>query len=216
MAEEIIKIGSNVPATTIQMSNAGKAPMIGVANNPTFNINFPPELLPQLMAMFRLQVPDQHVSHAIEWASLRTDTFCLFVLENEEYNCGSFCIPKGRALEKYTSREHKLMYRTLGPAAQAEIMKMPCIFARRNPSFRWADDTFPAVLGRVTSITSQRDNIRFCFDHFGAIHQKKINDNISAFNLVYSALRNELDEEHWSIRSGNLQDVVARLGVVIE
>lgn len=190
--------------------------MIGVANNPVFNINFPPELLPQLTTLFRLQEPEPHVSHAIEWASLSTDTFCLFVLENEEYNCGSFCIPKGRALEKYTSREHRMLYRSLGPAEQNAIMKMPCIFARRNPSFRWADDTFPAVLGRVTSITCQRDNIRFRFDPFGAIHQRKINDNISDFNLVYSALRNELDEEHWSIRSGNLQDIVARFGVVIE
>jgi hypothetical protein len=33
---------------------------------------------------------------------------------------------------------------------------------------------------------------------------------------VYSSLRNELDEEHWSIRSGNLQDIVARFGIVIE
>lgn len=174
-------------------------------------------LLGRLFGLQQLPAPvPEKPSYRNEWLALSTDSFCLFVLENEEYNCGSFCISKSRALEKYTSREHRAMYRALSPAAQASIMNMPCIFARRNPAFRYADNDFPALLGRITGITCQRDNIRFVFQPYSMIYQHIINHNISAFNLVYSSLRNELDEEHWSIRSGNLQDVVARFGVVIE
>ena len=47
--------------------------------------------------------PQQNVSqtqsHAIEWASLSKERYCLFVLENEKYNTGSFCIPNKKALK---------------------------------------------------------------------------------------------------------------------
>ncbi len=215
-------IPGNHPAPVPSITASGNGIAIGTLNDGLhLHLDGASEetvaLLGRLFGLQQLPAPEpEKPSYRSEWMALSTDSFCLFVLENEEYNCGSFCISKSRALEKYTSREHRALYRALSPAAQEAIMKMPCIFARRNPSYRYADDDFPALLGRITSITCQRDNIRFVFQPYSVIYQYIINRNIAAFNLVYSSLRNELDEEHWSIRSGNLQDIVARFGIVIE
>jgi hypothetical protein len=221
LKDEMI-IPGNHPAVVPSITATGNGIAIGTLNDGLhLHLDGASEetvaLLGRLFGLQQLPAPEpEKPSYRDEWMSLSTDSFCLFVLENEEYKCGSFCISKSRALEKYTSREHRTLYRALSPAAQESIMKMPCIFARRNPSYRYADDDYPALLGRITGITCQRDNIRFAFQPYSVIYQCIINRNIAAFNLVYSSLRNELDEEHWSIRSGNLQNVVAQLGVVIE
>ena len=237
MADELItqshtlSVGAQSPAP-IQMTNHGKGTMIGVANNPTITVNnnipITQEMFNEFLMTFMSQhlasealklqcpqspVPFQEVSHAVEWAALRTDCFNLFVLENERYNCGAFAISKARALKKYISEEYARLYRFLDPTAISMIIEMPCIFTMRNKFFRHSGNTQPAALGRLTSVTRQLDNIRFTFEIFQPIPQQVINDNLYAFNLAHSALRNELDEEHWSIKPGNLQDIIARLGI---
>ena len=103
MADELItqshalSVGAQSPAP-IQMTNHGKGTMIGVANNPTITVNNNPmtqEMFNEFLMTFmsqhlasgalKLQCPQspepfQEVSHAVEWAALRTDCFNLFVL----------------------------------------------------------------------------------------------------------------------------------------
>lgn len=233
--DQTLSIGTQSSAS-IQMTSHGKGAMIGVANNPSITVNnyglsqemfnvFMNEFMETFMSQQqatsslksqtqRLLESPQETSHAIEWAALRTDCFNLFVLENERYNCGAFAISKARALRKYVCEEYISLYRILDPTAINSIIEMPCIFTMRNKFFRRSGNTQPAALGRLTSITRQLDNIRFTFDIFQPpVPQQIINDNIPVFNLAHSTLRNELDEEHWSIKPGNLQEIIARLGI---
>ncbi len=97
-----------------------------------------------------------------------------------------------------------------------ELKQMPCIFAVRNQEYKKTAENHPALLGKLTDVTCQGENIRFRFTCFKPISQQLINEHIREFGLRSTTVRNQLDEEHWSIRSGNLIDVVSRMGITIE
>ena len=183
----------------------------------TFNFNsLSPDMIASLAAMFAMQPAQKKVSHALEWSSLSTSNYCLFVLENEEYNNGAFSIAKSRALRDYTPPGYKERYITLAPSAVAELTTMPCIFAKRNMHFGFTEDSHPALIGRITDIRRQREAIKVCFSGFQGIPQQLLNQNIRLLGMAYSALRNELDEEHWSIKECNLLDVMRHLNITVE
>ena len=125
------------PQATNGMVNTGSGIQVGTnAGTINLNINCPtPELMQGLMSMFAARPAPQKVSHKLEWASLNQERYCLFVLENEDYNCGAFSIAKNCALCKYTAQEHKKRYANITPAVLAELASMPCIFAKRNMHF---------------------------------------------------------------------------------
>ena len=58
-------------------------------NSGPININVSSTELSELLGgIFRLTPSENPVTHAMEWASLSKDCYCLFVLENEEYSDG--------------------------------------------------------------------------------------------------------------------------------
>lgn len=206
------------PQATNGMVNTGSGIQVGTnAGTINLNINCPtPGLMQGLMSMFAAHPAPQKVSHKLEWASLNQERYCLFVLENEDYNCGAFSIAKNCALCKYTAQEHKKRYANITPAVLAELASMPCIFAKRNMHFGYTEEGHPALLGRITDMRVQGETIKVCFTGFQGISQQLLNQNIGLLGMVHASLRNELDEEHWSIKNGNLIDVMARLHVDIE
>lgn len=206
------------PNATQTLINQGNGIQVG-SNMGTLNLNFSgvtPETIASLAAMFSMQPAQQKVSHAIEWASLSTSNYCLFVLENEEYNNGAFSIAKNKALQNYTPPGYKERYNVLTPYAVEELISMPCIFAKRNIYYGYTEDSHPALIGRIRDIRVQRETIKICFSGFQGIPQQLLNQNIGLLNMVSSSLRNELDEEHWAIKNCNLLDVMAQLGVAVE
>ena len=214
MANEIINKGSaELPAA--QMINQGPGPQIGTMTGNIIYNQVPAGLVEQVNVIFGLlQGQQQNISHAMEWASLSHERFCLFVLDNETYNAGAFSIAKTRALTKYTPEwEH---YKPLSPDLVAEILQMPCIFSKRNIRFRETSEDHPVIYGRIKEIIPQESTIKFCFEAYKMDYQQTINHNISRFGLLETTLRNQLDEEHWCIRNGNLQQVLSSLGVIIE
>ena len=206
------------PNATQCMINTGSGVQIGT-NAGTMNLNInclTPELVQGIMSMFAAQPVPQKMSHKLEWASLSTTSYCLFVLENEEYNCGAFSIAKSRALRDYTPSGYRERYITLSPDTIAELTSMPCIFAKRNMHYGSTEASHPALLGRITDIRAQRETIKICFSGFQGIPQQLLNQNIGLLGMAFSSLRNELDEEHWSIKDCNLIDAIARLNIDIE
>ena len=197
----------------ISVSATGNATAIGaVYGGISFNMNSP-----ETIAVLREMFGGSRHSHALEWASLNTKRFNLFVLENENYQNGMFCIGKRVSLERYTDKEFKDFFKPLSQEAKDELKKMPCIFARKNIDFKKADNPQPAALGRITDIDCQGEQIRFCFELFRPfIEQQFINDHINDFGLKFATVRNQLDEEHWSIRAGNLLKIISGFGIVIE
>ena len=207
-----------LPNTPQGMINTGSGIQVGT-NAGTMNLNInclTPELIQGLISMFSAQPAPQKVSHKLEWASLSQESYCLFVLENEDYNCSAFSIAKSCALRKYTASEHKERYVALTPAAIAELASMPCIFAKRNMYFGHTEPSHPALLGRITDMRVQGETIKICFAGFQGIQQQLLNENIVLLGMAHASLRNELDEEHWSIKNGNLIDAISRMHIDIE
>ena len=100
------------------------------------------------------------IQHAIEWAALDSECYCLFVLENEEYNYGAFSIAKNVALTKYTEESDLEKYRSLNAEAVQSLVGMPCIFAKRNNFYNRTDDLHPAIFGRIREIKNQGGTIK--------------------------------------------------------
>lgn len=165
------------------------------------------ELLPLIQKMVGTGARQ---SHAAEWALLNTELYNVFVVENEKYNSGCFSIAKSVAL-KYTKDEEFAKFSSLN----AELLKLPCIFASKNQEFKTAPEYYPALVGYITEITSQRDLIKFSFVDCGRLRQQFINENMHLFNLKSATVRNQLDEEHWCIKRGNLLKIVDELGIPI-
>lgn len=209
MSDELVKAGANLPQMTVSAS--GDATAIGAVYG---DVRL--EMGTQALDLLKQIIGTQPlVSHAAEWALLNTERFHIFVLENEKYDCGSFCIGRRVALERNTIDVYKDYYKPLTPSLIQELLDMPCIFAIKNQQFKKAPDYYPALLGKLTDIKCQGETIRFNFITCGKLKQQFINDNIHAFGLRTSTVRNQLDEEHWSIRAGNLLQIACDLGISI-
>ncbi len=213
MADELIKSGSRLPvAPQMNVSATDGGTAIGQVYGDV-RIDATEEMVAQIVAKM---IGSKNESHAAEWALLNTERFNVFVLENERYDCGSFCIGRRVALAKNTLPDYRDYYRPLTQPLIQELLNMPCIFAVRNQSFKKAPDHYPAFVGRLTDITCQGENIRFRFITCGRLRQQFINDNIRSFNLLTTTVRNQLDEEHWSIRTGNLLQIADAVGIEIK
>jgi hypothetical protein len=212
MADELIRAGSGLPAPQMNVSASQNATAICQVMGDV-KLEMGPEAIALLQHIIGSQ---QAVSHAAEWALLNQERFNVFVLENERYDCGSFCIGRRVALAKNTLPDYRDYYRPLTPTLIQELLNMPCIFAVRNPYFKRVPEHYPAFVGRLTEIICQGENIRFRFVTCGKLRQQFINENIRSFNLLTTTVRNQLDEEHWSIRTGNLLQIADAVGIEIK
>lgn len=190
-----------------------------VANNSgTINVNCDGtnigELLKSILSSDR-QKNAQNVSHAVEWASLNKQYYNLFVLENENFSADSFSISNERSLERYTSSKVKEKFSSLSDQAISVIRTMPCIFVKRNTQYKETDESFPALIGRITEVHEQGDNIKILFVPFQTVPQQLLNQNVALLKMAQSSLRNELDEEHWAIKECNLIHIFSAMGITI-
>lgn len=159
--------------------------------------------------------PQQNVSHAMEWASLNKERYCLFVLENEKYNTGSFCIPNKKVL-KYTDDFTRDGLIRLTSSDKEMIKSMPCIFAMRNKYFKRTEEGFPFMVGKITEIEAQGDNVKFSFNVFPPAHEQGLlNGNIRKLGLRETTCRNQLDEEHWAVINGSLFEIGKEIGIKV-
>lgn len=212
MADELIRQSSSLPAVPqMTVTASGQGTAIGAVYGDV-NLGITAELLAQALRM----AGKQDESHAAEWAQLNTERYNVFVLENEKYDCGAFYIGRRVALSKNTLPAHRDYYRPLTPPLVQEVMNMPCLFAVRNPSFKRAPVHYPALVGKLTEVTCQGETIKCKFVTCGKLPQQFINDNIHIFGLLSTTIRNQLDEEHWSIRTGNLLQIADNIGIEIK
>lgn len=210
---------NNIPATAVtnNWQNAEGGIQAQTISNLTVNMpTFTPEMFWMFQQMFIGMRTGQNITYAAEWASLSRTHFNVFVLEKETFNCGMFSISKATALNRYIHPEDKCSLFSLNPDAQNQLKQMPCIFARRNMQFKHTDPNHPAVLGRIIDITVQKDTIRIAFTAFQTIMQQILNEHITELGLNSAPLRNEFDEEHWSVKRGNLIQILDNLGIVIQ
>jgi len=207
---------------SITMNNAPNAFMVG-ENTGTINLgpdqaqieDIVKQTISKLFANGDTVREVPPVNHALEWNSLSSERFNIFVLENEEFNHNVFSMSKAKSMEQYTNEDDYQRYRLLTPDVMAELCSMPCIFAKRNKYFNRTDSSHPALLGKIKSIKNQGDTIQFEFEAFQTISQQTLNENVILLGIAYASLRNEFDEEHWSVKRGNLLSSLAHLGVEV-
>lgn len=220
--DEIDVLKKMPPVTTVQtagekiynidhVENAGN-----IQNNVSINMNGNSLDLMDLIKAFQPTAQTETPpSHAMEWASLDSQHYCLFVLEDEVYEKGAFSVAKDLALEEHTCEELRKKYMDLASEQKDAIKKMPCIFARRNEEYKNAGVCQVAYLGRLTDICVQGETIKFCFAAFATIPQQKLNEQADLLGIWHAPLRNEFDFEHWSIINGNLIQSLTDLGVSV-
>lgn len=205
------------PNATNAYYNQGNG--LQVANNSgTINVNCEGTSIKDLLRSILFsdkQKNVQNVSHAVEWASLNKQYYNLFVLENENFSTGSFSISKERSLERYTTSKVKEKFSSLSDEAISVIQTMPCIFVKRNVHYKETDESFPALIGRITEVHEQGDNIKILFVPFQTVPQQLLNQNVALLKMAQSSLRNELDEEHWAIKECNLIHIFSAMGITI-
>lgn len=156
-------------------------------------------------------------SYALEWHELSKTQYNLFVMNDENFSGETFSIPKKSALiHPYTDQITAEQFWSLNNRCINDLRSFPCIFARRNPEFKHCDSGFPAYIGRITEISVQTDVIQFGFKKFQHLYQTLLNENTEDFSLLQAPLRNELDVEHWAIKSCNLIQTLENLGIVIQ
>lgn len=213
------------PVTTVQtagekiynidhVENAGN-----IQNNVSINVNG--DSVAILEQLIKSLSPDVHRqrgdSHAMEWASLDCEHYCLFVLENEVYRKEVFSMSKDVSLEEHTAGDIREKYWELNPGQREAIKNMPCIFARRNTGdYKMAGNMQTVCVGKLTDIYVQDETIKFYFSRFADVPQQLLNEQEDYLGMWHLPLRNELDFEHWSIIKGNLIQVLSDLGVAIQ
>ena len=222
---DLIPKANDLPSATYNFINAEggiQAQNIGAVNYAPQIVlpnNISPEYAAQLSAIFQgmpIALPEDNVSNTEEWLTLSKEHYNLFVLENEEYEGGTFSISRDVSICKYMNREDIDLFYLLSDDKRRDIFNMPCIFAKRNMDFGSTDKDHPALLGRISNIVVQRNNLKISFSGYQPIQQQLLNDHPEIFGLATSALRTELDEEHWSIKRINLIQAIELIGIKVE
>ena len=223
---EIEKVQQNLPVEGNQPSQVTNN-IYTAPNSTTIAANYGPVLTvdpEKIKEMFGGIIADnlagldsvQKANHSMKWANLNRERYCLFVLENENFDDGSFCIPNKKAL-KYTDDFTRDSLIALSPADMDEIKNMPCIFAKRNADFKDAGEDTPFLIGVITDIKLQHDNIKFKPAVFTSIGDQNIlNRNMSKLGLRETTYRNQLDEDHWAVINGNLFKTGKELGIEVK
>lgn len=223
MKNEIVKQNSlqlpPQPQAPMNITASGDATAIGNIYGDV-NIEASQELLVKVFQTIvgQQQVQPQQKSHYVEWIKLDRERFHVFVLDNEDYSGFSFTVSTESAL-KYTDSQLEAHFSPLAEQHITELLKMPCLFTVKNESFRTAFQNCPAFLGRLTEIRPQLGKICFDYEIFETVQkfsQEIINDNIQDFHLVSANVRNQLDEEHWSIRRGDLIQITKDNGIEVK
>ncbi len=203
-------------------NNYGSGPQIANNNGPIINGNvyILSESNPDVLRSLGDRFPGTIASspNPSEWAALSDNLFNIFILDNENYRNNAFCMPYRFCLpDEMTDPRLKKRFKDLDEEAIRNLCSLPCIFAHRNSeSFKKADPSLAAVIGRLTEIYPQTDNIKFVFEAYKTdVGQQLFNDHASELGLIDVPLRNELDMEHWSVKSGDLKGFILSHGIIV-
>ena len=151
-----------------------------------------------------LMVPGGSLNTGIdlfEMQALSKDYYHLIVLEGEDLTTNVFCVLKQRIFtEEGTSKEDKNRFISMSDAEIRQMLAYPAVIAIRNRARKRAGDDQMAILGKLTEIRIQRDNVKLQWKMYRLLPQSLLNQHMSDFGIYFCTLSNELDKEHWAIK----------------
>jgi hypothetical protein len=139
--------------------------------------------------------------------------YSLFVRDDDAPVSGEFLFPKECALTSCIAPAVKARFETLSDSSIVEILTFPTIIASVNRNNGRTDGNHYAQYGRISGITFESAGIRIAFQHMHYLPQQRLNEIASDLELNCASLRNELDQQHWTIKEVNLQDALAEAGI---
>ena len=151
-----------------------------------------------------VQMPAAGGGSLMELLSLDTGLYHLFVTEGSLFQGNTFSVAKTVSLNRHIRQEIREHFLDLGPAEQAELIRLPAVFASVNRGDRETEAVHMAMLGRITAIHVQSSVISFEWKAFCPFPQQLLNRNESLFSIWHAPAANELEEEHWTIKPVSL------------
>lgn len=133
----------------------------------------------------------------------------LFVSASEvAWDGPPFDLEADRCLTEYTVRELSLKYRSLDESALTYLRRLPCIFAyesscKRNPHF-----------GRLVGIQRRQEDVRISYST-QSLSPILTHEVLLARSLELDIDKLELYRTHWALKDVDLDQELAKLGVIL-
>ncbi len=136
----------------------------------------------------------------------------LFVMEGNAYTGKSFLVDKSVALTQSTADALMKKYFSFSADARNDMLRFPALFAAKNRTYKTADDSQFVSYGYVVGIDVFDKGIQVSFVPISRVPQKLFNEHCSEFGLDSVMGCNELDTIHWSIKRGNVKEILKNFG----
>jgi hypothetical protein len=135
--------------------------------------------------------------------ALNREYYNLFVVGGEKFDkdSGSFTVAKDRALVTGIEPDVKQCFFNLRDDSVAErILSLPSLFMSENKDFMRSRPGQKALLGRVTDLAIEPNNIRISFEADIRIFQQSITDISQNLGILGNPGCSELNNTHWTIK----------------
>lgn len=193
-----------LPAAPTQLVNNGPGPQIACVQG---DVNIGPRIgkkeLEELIQSIMTNRADPMLL-----SSLKTEKYNLFVVENEEFKTGSFCIPLSKCMTKHISGENKRLYGAMDAKAFAELKFFPCVFATKNQDYLRTTETHHAIFGVIDDLKLQGNLVKVTYKPYTTFCQNILNNHPSQFGLFAKPVRNEMDDCHWTVKDVDLIQIL--------
>ena len=195
-----------------QFNNNGNGTLIGTINAQNLQARLTDEQLAKFFPL--LGAVTTSADNALEISQLDRTHYNLFVLENEDFRDGAFCVGKSNVL---TFSPGFSSNQPITADFIESVKKYPCIFAARNLNRNTTNSEQPFMIGKILEIAVQGTNIKFKFKKYQPIlQQNMMNESPREFALATASLRNELDmKNHWAIKDLDLLGILESKGYKI-
>ena len=150
-------------------------------------------------------------------ATLSREFYNLFVIGGGKFDRGSFTISKAKVFStEYIEPRIKTQFNKLRDDSVVEqILSMPSLFLSENADYMKSRPGQKALLGRVTDLTIEANDIRITFTADIALLQQSITDISQELGIQGSPGCSELNTTHWTIKQIDLIKKLADAGMSV-
>ena len=208
----VVASHGQLPAAPAQLVNNGPGPQIACVQG---DVNIGPRIgKKELEELARLIASNRRDPMLL--SGIRSEKYNLFVVENEIFETGSFCMPLSKCMTKHISGENKKRYGAMDAKAFAELKQYPCIFATRNQNFLRTTELHHAIFGIIDDLKLQGNLVKVVYKPYTTFSQNILNTHPAQFGLLAKPVRNEMDTCHWTVKDVDLIQILSLFGVEIK
>jgi hypothetical protein len=146
---------------------------------------------------------------------LNREYYNLFVIGTEKFDGDSFTVAKTSSLVSAIEPDVKDKFFNIRDDSVVEqILTLPSLFMSENVDFMRSRPGQKALLGRVTELSIERNDIRLSFEADVKIFQQSITDISHSLGILGNPGCSELNNTHWTIKQVDLIGVLTENGLL--